>query len=98
MLSGKGGYDPGRIEEEVQSDLKPATVAELEKLLAETKFNDLKSSVEDDGLDGSQWILEVVRGGEYKIVDRWSPKEGSAMRKIGDWFLATAKWDPKPLY
>jgi hypothetical protein len=29
------------------------------------------------GLDGSQWILEGVRGGEYHAVDRWSPKDNS---------------------
>ena len=29
------------------------------------------------GLDGSQWILEGVRGGEYHVVDRWSPKDNS---------------------
>jgi len=29
------------------------------------------------GLDGSQWILEGVRRGEYHVVDRWSPQEGA---------------------
>jgi hypothetical protein len=28
-------------------------------------------------LDGSQWILEGIRDGEYHVVDRWSPKENS---------------------
>jgi hypothetical protein len=28
-------------------------------------------------LDGSRWILEGIRGGEYHVVDRWSPKENS---------------------
>jgi hypothetical protein len=27
--------------------------------------------------DGSRWILEVIRDGEYHIVDKWSPKENS---------------------
>lgn len=28
-------------------------------------------------LDGSQWILEGLRGGEYHVVDRWSPRDDS---------------------
>jgi hypothetical protein len=28
-------------------------------------------------MDGSRWILEGVRDGEYHVVDRWSPKENS---------------------
>lgn len=98
VLSGKGGYDPGKLEESGKSELKPVAIAELEKLLVATKFKELKSTVEDGGLDGSQWILEVIRDGEYKIADRWSPDEGSAMRKIGEWFLEAAKWKPKELY
>lgn len=98
VLSGKGGYGPGKIEESVKSEMKHEAVAELEKLLLAAKFKDMKSTVEDGGLDGSQWIVEVVRDGEYKIVDRWTPDEGSAMRKIGEWFLEAAKWRPKELY
>jgi hypothetical protein len=97
VLSGAGGYDPGKIEESVESDLKGETISALEKLLLETKFDEL-STVDYGGLDGSQWILEVVKNGEYRIVDRWSPKQGSAMRKIGEWFLTTAKWQPKNIY
>lgn len=29
------------------------------------------------GLDGSRWILEGVDGGEYHVVDRWSPPDNS---------------------
>jgi hypothetical protein len=29
------------------------------------------------GTDGSRWILEGIRDGEYHVVDRWSPKENS---------------------
>jgi hypothetical protein len=28
-------------------------------------------------LDGSQWILEGLREGEYHVVDRWSPQDSS---------------------
>jgi hypothetical protein len=29
------------------------------------------------GIDGSRWILEGVDGGEYHVVDRWSPPDNS---------------------
>jgi len=32
-------------------------------------------SVYEFGADGSQWVLEGVRNGEYHVVDRWSPAD-----------------------
>jgi hypothetical protein len=26
------------------------------------------------GLDGAQWIIEGIKGGEYHVIDRWSPE------------------------
>jgi len=28
------------------------------------------------GFDGSQWIIEGVKGGKYPIADRWTPGKG----------------------
>ncbi len=28
------------------------------------------------GLDGAQWLVEAVKEGQYKVVDRWWPEEG----------------------
>jgi hypothetical protein len=28
------------------------------------------------GCDGAQWIMEGAKGGQYHVVDRWSPDEG----------------------
>jgi len=33
-------------------------------------------------LDGAQWIVEAIKDGSYKIVDRWSPADGP-IRRIG---------------
>ncbi len=32
--------------------------------------------------DGAEWVVEAIRNGNYKIVDRWSPKDGP-IREIG---------------
>ncbi len=100
VLSGKGGYDPGILEETAKHSLKDAAVEELEKLLTELKFSKMKPTIIEDlkGWDGSHWMLEVVKEGRYKIVDRWSPDEGEPMRRIGEWFLDKAKWTPKEHY
>ncbi len=99
VLSGKGGYDPGELEKSADSDLKPEALAGLEKLLLGNGFKDMKPTADDEaGLDGSQWIVEVVKDGTYQVVDRWSPREGQPMRQIGEWFLGAAKWKPKELY
>lgn len=99
VLSGKGGYEPGKIEESAKSKVTDAAVLLLEDLLVELKFLKMKSTVDEvGGRDGSQWILEVVKDGRYKIVDRWTPGDGAPMWKIGEWFLGKAMWKPKELY
>ncbi len=27
--------------------------------------------------DGSQWIIELKKGDQYHVIDRWSPTEGA---------------------
>jgi hypothetical protein len=34
------------------------------------------------GTDGSQWIIEGVKGGLYHVLDRWSPEKG-IVRELG---------------
>ena len=44
------------------------------------------------GLDGAQWIVEGRRGGDYHVVDRWTPREG-VYRDAGLAFLKLAGID-----
>ncbi len=90
--------DPGKIEETASSKISASAVKELEQLLADLEFWQMKTLSTDGGFDGSQWMLEVVKERKYKIVDRWSPEDGDPMRKIGEWFLDKANWTPKKLY
>jgi len=53
---------------------------DVERLLEELQrlaFWSMPTEKAGFGADGAQWILEGVRRGEYHIVDRWSPDEGS---------------------
>jgi hypothetical protein len=36
----------------------------------------------DRGCDGADWILEAVKDGRYKLVIRWSPRNGP-VRTLG---------------
>ena len=56
-------------------------------LVSKSGFWKAPNPVNDQkGTDGSQWIIEGVRGGKYHVVDRWSPTSGAA-RELGN-FLA----------
>jgi hypothetical protein len=76
-MSGAGGYSPGVLTEDKS---RPLTAAEMAPFLSEVEklgFWTAPNPVNDqEGTDGSQWIIEGVRGGKYHVVDRWSPKRG----------------------
>ena len=49
-------------------------------------FWSLPNPVNDQkGTDGSQWVIEGVKGGRYQVVDRWTPTTGP-VRELGDLF------------
>ena len=37
---------------------------------------------DQEGTDGSQWVIEGVRAGRYHVVDRWTPSKG-VVRELG---------------
>jgi hypothetical protein len=41
-----------------------------------------KESTKQGGTDGSQWIIEGVENGRYRVDDRWSPDAGP-IRELG---------------
>ncbi len=51
--------------------------------VTEVGFWNAPNPVNDQrGTDGSQWIIEGVKGSHYHVVDRWSPTNGVA-RQLG---------------
>lgn len=40
----------------------------------------MPSTIEDQGLDGSQWIFEVATKNRYHVVNRWSPGSGPVVQ------------------
>jgi hypothetical protein len=78
IASGAGGYAPGHL---VTNTSKPLTEQQTESFLHKIdvdKFWELPPVLlkEQQGDDGSQWIIEGVKGGKYHIASQWSPEQG----------------------
>jgi len=92
-LTGKGGYDPGKIKKKNKFELSSFEYEYLGKLLVGIDFWNMPTyePVSEDGtygvgVDGAQWILEGNCGGKYHVVDRWSP-EYCKYQELGLFFL-----------
>jgi hypothetical protein len=78
VASGAGGYPPGHL---VTNTSKPLTKQQTESFLHKIdadKFWELPPVLlkERQGDDGSQWIIEGVKGGKYPLATQWSPEQG----------------------
>lgn len=83
VASGAGGYSPGKL---ITNTSRKLTAEEAQSLLVKFQqdgFWSAPNPVDDQtGTDGSQWIIEGVKAGQYHVVDRWMPKNGPA-RNLG---------------
>ena len=85
VTDGKGGYGPGKL---IKNETKRITKEQTQRFLDQVRELDywdltaLESMGDVVGCDGAQWVLEAMKGGRYKVVDRWSPKKG-AIRVLG---------------
>lgn len=74
---GSGDYDPGML---IRNETRPLTRQQSEWFLTHSLLHELWGMPTDaskpGGLDGSQWIIEGVKGGRYQFVDKWSPQDG----------------------
>jgi hypothetical protein len=79
VLNGKGGYDPGRMIINHTIKVSKDSVDYFLGLLQKADFWNIPTEQPESsaiGVDGAQWIIEGVGGGQYHVVDRWSPDEG----------------------
>ncbi|HEY2366664.1 MAG TPA: hypothetical protein VGH87_09770 [Polyangiaceae bacterium] len=71
-LGGQGGYDPGTIDVQRERVLAKSDLARIDSALAAMSF-DTTATEGEMGNDGAQWVLERAKGGQYRLVERWSP-------------------------
>ena len=91
-LSGHGGYAPGEINLYRRKTLTQSEWEDLQRALAHAHYDTMVRS-DDMGMDGAQWVIENVRGGKYRLIERWSPKASgphAAFRAACDQFLDLA--------
>ncbi len=99
--SGRGGYDPGELAEEVTSLLADAEWMKIQSLITKSGFWSLASTDRTwSGGDGTTCVLEGSRDGRYHVVDRWQPREGpfrdlcSLLLRIGRPLIERLHYDP----
>lgn len=78
VLSGQGGYDPGRPKAVAARFLGNAERDELLDAISRADFWNLPAQdLGHRGMDGSEWLVEARVGDRYHVVNRWSPTEGA---------------------
>jgi hypothetical protein len=96
-LSGAGGYEPGEVEEHLLRDLTPAEFDGFKAMLKNAALARESAANCDAGIDGAQWVLEVIDGGKYSFFERWTPEQG-AVRDVGLAMLRLTGFDLEPIY
>jgi len=82
MLSGNGGYDPGTVKKESEIEVPKEEIDQLNAELEKIKFWSIAPKDDVVGYDGSELILEGIKGREHKVVVRWSPDYESKQRRL----------------
>lgn len=83
MLSGKGGYAPGRILIECRRELSPEERRRFEVLLSRSRFWESPNGEEPGAMDGSVWLFEASGGYRYRLLERWTPTYDTRKRGLG---------------
>jgi hypothetical protein len=80
MSDGAGGYDSGQLINHFEKEVNNNQINSLIRLINSSNVFNQSTTIADDanGRDGSQWIIEVNISGNYKVIDRWSPRRGVA--------------------
>jgi len=83
-LSGQGGFDAGKLKNEQRRRLRPQEWSRLLELLKKAGFWELSYLEKEPEpnergevticLDGSEWVIEGVRNGQYHAVNRYCPE------------------------
>jgi hypothetical protein len=83
VTNGAGGYRPGALIVNSSSILNREQTRGFLSHIEKGYFWKAPNPVDDQrGTDGSQRVIEGVKGGHYHVVDRWSPKNG-LVRELG---------------
>ena len=95
QLSGAGGYAPGHLERSVDHTISEDEWRQVLTSLSDIDYWSLPSTNSDRGLDGSEWVIEVVENDRHKVVSRWG---GGEIEALGHYLLGLSELNPDPIY
>ena len=82
ILTGDGGYDPGKIKDEKLAEMSKTDMGTIVEDIRTSGFWDLTSKDEVMGFDGSQLIIEAIQNGKHVVFVRWTPEHDTAKRGL----------------
>jgi len=77
IMNGPEKNEPAQLIESKTIQASQQQVTNFLQLLDKANFWCLPVRDERKVVDGSTWIIEGVKDGEYQVVNRWSPEEGA---------------------
>jgi hypothetical protein len=98
-LSGKGGYEWGKIKKQSERIISPTEWNQLINRLAGAAFWSIpetgppgagSSRTDRACVDGTTWIIEGISGEKYRKVSRYCPS--ADFQSVGNYFLQLAGW------
>lgn len=96
QLRGAGGDQPGLLHLQGTRDLSARDLASIDRQLESVDFWALPTNdFSRGGLDGSQWIVEIVEADRRHMVDRWS---GGELEPLGRHLLKLADLRGEKVY
>lgn len=82
--AGQGGYEPGKLIRNRTVRLSNEQAAWFRREVEELGLWKLPTKqTAATGLDGAEWIIEMVKDGRYHVIDRWSPPADDPIHQIG---------------
>jgi hypothetical protein len=97
MSDGAGGYSPGALMSHFAKPLRNDQLNKLIEIVNRYNIFNQPTTINNDGLDGSQWIIEVNIDGNYKVIDRWTPRRG-VVYDIGKYLIELSEEKIDTLY
>jgi hypothetical protein len=94
VCNGAGGYESGQLIFDTTLNVTLDQYKSLTQKVDNINFWNLKTEQRDeDGNDGSEWIIEAVKDSKYHMVTRWTPSEGRQgnFRSVGEFLVSLSK-------
>ena len=86
MCDGPISYYRGDLVKTEERELSQEEVESLLHILEKTDFWNIPTKDDRSGCDGSEWIFEGIKDGNYHMMYRWSPDDGPAL-ELGLFFI-----------